>query len=101
MTIDKIEQKIQRIDDDLANARAKAEEWRCKVAALEKERENTENLRIVQIVRNMEISPETLKTILSMQKSGGETFIGTQVLPEIINSKNERKLHDENEIETD
>ncbi len=85
--IDKIEQKIRRIDDDLAAARAKAEEWRCKVISLEKERENAENLRIVQIVRSTEISPDMLKTILSMKKSGAESFISTAALPHVLTEK--------------
>jgi predicted nuclease with TOPRIM domain len=84
MTLDKIESKIRRIDEELSSSKAKAEELKNRIATLEKERETAENLRIVQIVRNTEITPEMLKTILSMQKSKSEPFIATSVLPEIL-----------------
>jgi predicted nuclease with TOPRIM domain len=80
--IEKIESKIHRIYDELSAARVKAEEWRCKVSSLEKELETAENLRIVQIVRNTEITPDMLKQILSMQKS--EPFVSTSALPGVI-----------------
>jgi predicted nuclease with TOPRIM domain len=82
MQTDKLEQKITRIGNDLANARTKSEEWKNRVTELEKQLETAENLRIVQIVRNTEITPDMLKQILSMQKS--EPFISTSALPEII-----------------
>lgn len=96
--IDKIEQKIRRIDDDLAAARTKAEEIRCKISALEKERENTENLKIVQLVRNTEITPDMLKTILSMNKSGAESFISTNALPDLLSpEKNKERIKNNEE----
>jgi predicted nuclease with TOPRIM domain len=108
MTIDKIEKKISRIDEELAAAKEKLDECKNKVSALEKERESAENLRIIQIVRSTEITPETLKNILNVQKKEAENFIGTTVLPEIIPeketvilSKFERKYENENENETD
>ena len=90
LQIDKIEKKISRIDEDLVTAREKLEEWRGKIAVLEKEREAAENLRIVQIVRNTEITPEMLKQILSMQNSKTETFVATSVLPEVIPETKEK-----------
>lgn len=94
MKLDKIEQKIQRIDEDLSVAKTKAEEWKNRTTELEKQREAAENLRIVQIVRNTNITPDLLKQILSMQKN--ETFVSTQNLPNIIKeTKAERKIDDE------
>jgi|GEM_PF-5233303 len=67
MLLEKIESKIKRIDEDLTNSRARAEELKVKIAALEKEREDAENMRIVIIVRDNKIEPEVLKQLLSMQ----------------------------------
>ena len=100
MNIEKTEQKIKRIDEDLAAARAKFEEIRIKISQLEKERETAENLRIVQIVRNTEITPEMLKQILGIQKKEAEIFVSTAVLPEIIpeiKTKKERITNYEDE----
>jgi len=105
--IDKVEAKIRKIDEELATAKTKLDEWKNKISALEKERENAENLRIVQIVRNTEITPDMLKTILSMQRSKTEPFIATSALPDIIpdnpvKSKKERTLeYEENEENTE
>jgi len=107
--IDKVEQKIERYRSDLAAAKEKFEEWKNKISSIEKEIEAAENLRIVLIVRNTEITPETLKQILSMQKNNAENFIGTTVLSEIVEPakpvytksepEKERKIDDEIEID--
>jgi len=78
--LEKIESKIKRIDEDLTNSRAKADELKVKIAALEKEREDAENMRIVIIVRNNKIEPEVLKQLLSMQQAT-ETTVPETVIP--------------------
>lgn len=97
MSLDKIEIKIRRIDEELVNARAKADELKTKIISLEKERENAENLRIVLIVRNTEITPETLKQLLSMQQT--TAIAPAAVLPGIIKPEKIEKERKSDEID--
>ena len=91
--IEKTEQKIARLREDLSRAKEKRDEWNGKVGDLEKQLETAENLRIVQIVRNTEITPDMLKLLLKMQND--EDARAAEILPKLI--KNER-INDETSL---
>lgn len=61
--------KIERIDQELEKARAKAAEWQAKVRELEKLRQEEENTQIVQMVRALNMTPSQLSDFLKNQKA--------------------------------
>lgn len=61
--------KIERIDQELEKARAKAAEWQAKVRELEKLRQEEENTQIVQMVRALNMTPSQLADFLKNQKA--------------------------------
>lgn len=61
--------KIERIDQELEKARAKAAEWQAKVRELEKLRQEEENTQIVQMVRALNMTPSQLADFLNNQKA--------------------------------
>lgn len=56
--------KIERIDAELTKARAKAAEWQAKVKELEHQRQEEENLQIVNTVRTLNMTPAQLAAFL-------------------------------------
>lgn len=57
--------KIERIDAELTKARAKAAEWQDKVKELERQRQEEENLQIVNTVRALNMTPAQLAAFLN------------------------------------
>lgn len=78
--------KIERIDQELEKARAKAAEWQAKVRELEKLRQEEENTQIVQMVRALNMTPSQLADFLKNQKAAPAASI----------HEKEVTVHDEN-----
>ncbi len=60
--------------------------------------EETENTLIIELVRDMKISPETLKEILRAQKGGD--FLSTQDIPEVVPDEKTDDTPDLNSVST-
>lgn len=56
--------KLEKIDNELAKARAKLSEWQAKVKELEQKRQEEENAQIVGMVRAMNLTPAQLAVFL-------------------------------------
>lgn len=56
--------KLERIEADLARARAKQEAWERRVKELEERYTEEENSEIHEVVRSFNLTPEELKELL-------------------------------------
>lgn len=56
--------KLERIDADLARARAKREAWDQRVKELEQKYTEEENSEIHEVVRSFNLTPEELRNLL-------------------------------------
>ena len=56
--------KIDKLDKELKKAREKAAEWQAKVRDLEKQKQEEENVMIVQAVRSLKLTPAELLSFL-------------------------------------
>lgn len=63
--------KIDRINKEIAKTREKITEYQNKLKGLEAQKTEAENLEIVQLVRAMRMTPQELKTMLK-----GDTIPG-------------------------
>ncbi len=61
--------KLEKIDQELEKARAKAAEWQARIKELEKQRQEEENLQIVQLVRSVNLTPDALAAFLKEHKT--------------------------------
>ena len=57
--------KIDRINKEIAKAREKITEYQNKLKGLEAQKTEAENLEIVQLVRAMRLTPQELNAMLS------------------------------------
>ena len=63
--------KIDRINKEIAKTREKITEYQNKLKGLEAQKTEAENLEIVQLVRAMRLTPQELNAMLSAMLSGG------------------------------
>ena len=68
--------KIDRINKEIAKTREKITEYQNKLKGLEAQKTEAENLEIVQLVRAMRMTPQELKTMLK-----GDTIPGMTAAP--------------------
>ena len=68
--------KIDRINKEIAKTREKITEYQIKLKGLEAQKTEAENLEIVQLVRAMRMTPQELKTMLK-----GDTIPGMTAAP--------------------
>lgn len=61
--------KIERLKEELAKAKQKAELWQARAKDLESQLTKQENLEILQTVRGVAASPEELRDILGLIQS--------------------------------
>ena len=64
------DQKLKRIGEDLAKARAKQREWEERVKILEKKYREAENTCIHDIVHAADLTPEQLAVIIRRAREG-------------------------------
>ena len=56
--------RLEKIEKELLKAREKAAEWQAKVRDLEKQKQEEENVMIVQAVRSLKLTPAELLSFL-------------------------------------
>lgn len=66
--------KLERIEADLARARAKREAWEQRVKELEQKYTEEENSEIHEVVRSFNLTPEELRELL--KNRNGRTLAG-------------------------
>lgn len=64
--------KIEKLKDELAQAREKANRWQARVRDIEKQITECENMEILQTVRGIAASPEELRGLLDMLRTAKE-----------------------------
>jgi len=82
LAIQKNEKRLNKLKTEREKFDLQLKELLDKIKGNDNLTEETENTLIVELVRDMQISPETLKEILNAKKS--EEFIGTRDIPQII-----------------
>ena len=70
--------KIERINKEIAKTREKITKYQNKLKGLEAQKTEAENLEIVQLVRSMRMSPQELTAMLK-----GDTIPGMTAAPTI------------------
>ena len=65
--------KIDRINKEIAKTREKITEYQNKLKGLEAQKTEAENLEIVQLVRAMRLTPQELNALLTAQSMPGMT----------------------------
>lgn len=68
--------KIERINKEIAKTREKITEYQNKLKGLEAQKTEAENLEIVQLVRSMRMTPQELNAMLK-----GDTIPGMTDVP--------------------
>ena len=71
--------KIDRINKEIAKTREKITEYQNKLKGLEAQKTEAENLQIVQLVRSMRLTPAALTDLLS-----GGGIPGMKTVPEAL-----------------
>ena len=61
--------KIERLKTELNKARQKANQWQARAKDIERQITEQENMEIIQVVREIRVSPEELKGLLGKLKS--------------------------------
>lgn len=56
--------RLEKIEKELLKAREKAAEWQARVRDLEKQKQEEENVMIVQAVRSLKLTPAELLSFL-------------------------------------
>ena len=89
-------ERLQKIDADIAKLKAKISDYTARLRELERQRTETENAGIVALVRDVDISPDELMAFIKAYK-GQPTALNAEV-PPIIGEKttNEQENADEN-----
>ncbi len=64
--------KIDRLQEELAKTKEKANQWQARVRDLEKQITEQENLQILHTVRSIAATPEDLRNVLDMLRAGKE-----------------------------
>ena len=82
MALKKTEGKLTKLKTEREKFEAQLKEILDKIKGNDSLTEETENTLIVELVRDMKITPDTLKEILNARKS--EDFISTKDIPAII-----------------
>ena len=75
--------RLEKIEKELLKAREKAAEWQARVRDLEKQKQEEENVMIVQAVRSLKLTPAELLSFLdkahtktaSSAKPAGRSFL--------------------------
>lgn len=80
--------KIERIDQEIVKMREKITEYQDKLKVLEAQKTEAENLEIVQMVRDLRMTPAQLNAMLS-----GGMVPGRAAVP--ADSEQEEKTHEE------
>ena len=81
--------KIDRINKEIAKTREKITEYQNKLKGLEAQKTEAENLQIVQLVRSMRLTPAALTDLLS-----GGGIPGMKTVPEAL-TREEDTDHEE------
>ena len=81
--------KIDRINKEIAKTREKITEYQNKLRGLEAQKTEAENLQIVQLVRSMRLTPAALTDLLS-----GGGIPGMKTVPEAL-TREEDTDHEE------
>ena len=76
--------KIERINKEIAKTREKITEYQNKLKGLEAQKTEAENLEIVQLVRSMRMTPQELNAMLK-----GDTIPGMTAAPAEENEQEE------------
>ena len=63
--------KIERVSKDIEKTRGKISEFQARLRELEKQKNELENLEIVEVVRGMSVSIDELAVLLQTVKNGG------------------------------
>jgi len=84
--------KIERVSKDIEKARGKISEFQTRLRELEKQKNELENLEIVEVVRGMSVSIDELAVLLQTVKNGG-------ALPAPTSGQNVHKSNIDNDKE--
>lgn len=76
--------RLEKIEKELLKAREKAAEWQARVRDLEKQKQEEENVMIVQAVRSLKLTPAELLSVLPRQP---QRFHSGPTCPEVRHQK--------------
>ena len=84
--------KIERVSKDIEKTRGKINEFQTRLRELEKQKNELENMEIVEVVRGMSVSIDELAVLLQTVKNGG-------ALPTPTSGQNVHKSNIDNDKE--